>query len=428
MNDPKISSIASREVLDSKGRPMVEVDVRTNTGALGRGSFPCGTSVGSHEAHVLRDNENRFGGQGVRKAVRNVTEIILPSLAGKRVTQQQKIDNLLIELDGTPNKSCLGANAIYSVSIAVARAAANALSLPLYRYLGGENASTLPIPMFNVINGGVYGAINMEFQEFLLVPTAADSYAEALRMAVEVFYQLDGVIREQFGEAHLRTGHSAGYAAPTNDPATVIETLLTAVEKAGYKGRFRIGLDCAASHFYNRAEAYYAFRGNKRTQEEMIRYLEELSHSYAIFVIEDPLGEDDFPGFAEITKRLNLLISGDDLFVTNVERLKQGIRLGAANALVLKPNMIGTITESLETVRWAQEHGYVLIPSIRSCSGVDDPIPDIAIAVGAPLMKPGAPRSGERTACHNRLLRIEEELEGASRYPSFEALEHRVVT
>jgi len=428
MNEPKISSITPREVLNSKGQPTVEVDVWTNTGALGRGSFPCGTSVGSHEAQVLLDNENRFGGLGVKKAVRNVTEVISPVLAGKYVTHQKEIDNFLIELDGTLNKSYLGANAVYSVSIAVARAAANALGVPLYRYLGGEDAHTLPIPMLNVINGGVYGEIKMEFQEFLLIPTTADCYAEALRMSVEVFYQLGEMIKEKCGDACLRTGHSAGYAAAVNDPAEVIEILLAAVRRADYEGRFKIGLDCAGSHFYNRQEGYFGFRGNKLTPVEMIQYLEELSRVYPIFVIEDPLDEDDFRGFAELTQRLNLLISGDDLFVTNNERLKQGIRFGAANALVLKPNMVGTITEALETACWAKEHEYVVIPSIRSGGGIDDPIPDIAVAVGAQLMKPGAPRSGERTACHNRLLRIEEELEGTSRYASFEALEHWMIT
>ena len=419
MKNTKISSIKSREVLDSKGRPMVEVDVWCSDGSMGRGASPCGTSVGSHEAFVLRDSGKRFGGLGVQKAVKNVREIISPCLIGKEVQDQRLIDNLMVELDNTPNKSRLGGNAIYSVSIAVARAAANSLSLPLYRYLGDAEAYTLPIPAFNMINGGIYGNQYIELQEFLLVPTVAHSYAEAWRMSVEVFYKLNQVIKGRYGQKYIQTGHSAGYAAPINDPPEIIEILLQAVDEAGYGGLFKIGLDCAASHFYDSQKGYYIFRGKNTSRGEMIQFLNNLTQAYPIFMIEDPLYEEDFEGFAEMTKNMNILISGDDLFATNIDRLKKGINSSAANAIVLKPNMVGTISEALDTASWANKHGYVIIPSIRAGGSVDDPIPDIAVAVSAPLMKCGAPRSGERTTCQNRLLHIEEELGEVGRIAPF---------
>ncbi len=423
MENPKISLIKAREILDSKGRPMVEVDVWTTDGSMGRGSSPCGTSVGSHEAVVLRDGGDRFGGLGVQKAVSNVTETISQVLIGRSVKEQRIIDNLMIELDGTPDKSRLGANAIYSVSLAVARAAADSLGLSLYRYLGRDEANIMPIPMFNMINGGRYADRNIEFQEFLLVPAKAQSYSEALKMGVEVFYTLGAKIKKRYGHKYLQLGHSAGYAAPANEPAENIEILLSAAEEAGYGGVFTVGLDCAASHFYDKNQECYTLRGKKTSRDEMILFLENLANSYPIFMIEDPLDEDDFEGFAEISRRLTIIISGDDLFVTNIERLKRGIYLRAANAMVLKPNMIGTLSEALDAARYAKEHGYVLIPSIRAGGAVDDPIPDIAVAVSASLIKCGAPRSGERTMCHNRLLQIEEELGESSRFPSFEMFE-----
>lgn len=424
-DDPKISSITSRETLDSKGRPMVEVDVWTAGGSMGRGASPCGSSVGSFEAFVLRDSGKRFGGLGVQKAVRNVAEIISPALIGRNVREQRMIDNLMVELDGTGNKSRLGANAIYSVSIAVARPAANSLGLPLYRYLSEAEVDRLPIPMFNMINGGVYADRKVEFQEFLMVPTGAQYYSGALRMGVEVFYKLNTAIRKRYGQKYLCRGHSAGYAAPVNEPSEIIETLMEAAEKAGYEGKFKVGLDCAASHFYNSEKGCYNFRGKKTSRNEMMEFLEALVKSYPIFMIEDPLDEEDFEGFKEITKRMNILIAGDDLFVTNIKRLKKGIHVRAANAIVLKPNMVGTLSEALDTAGWARKHGYLLIPSIRSGGPCDDPIPDISVALGAPLIKCGAPQSAERTTCHNRLLRIEEELGGFAQFPSFEGLENR---
>lgn len=416
MRDPKISGIKAREILDSKARPMVEVDVWTTDDSIGRGASPCGTSVGRHEAFVLRNGGKRFGGLGVQQAVRNVTEVIGPAILGKSVYEQHMIDHLMIELDGTSNKSRLGANAIYSVSIAVARAAANSLQLPLYRYLGGPGVHLLPVPMFNMINGGDYSNTHVEFQEFILVPTGADRYTEALRMGVEVFFKLDETIKKRYGHHSLRMGSSAGYAAPTNEPAEILETLLDAVEAAGYKGMFKVGLDCAASHFYDEERVCYNFKGKQKSRSEIIQFLADLAKSYPLFMIEDPLNENDFEGFAEITKRLNLLIVGDDLFVTNIERLKRGIQIGAANAILLKPNMIGTLSEAMDAAQYAKEHSYCIVASGRAGGGVDDPIPEIAVAIGAPLVKFGAPRTGERIAKQNYLIRIEEELGESGRF------------
>jgi len=330
-------------------------------------------------------------------------------LLGRSVTDQRGIDRLMIELDGTAFKSRLGANAIYSVSVAVARAAAQSVRQPLYRYLAQKETYLLPVPMFNMINGKSASETLTEFQEFLLIPAEAQSYSEALRMGVEVFSRLEDVIRRRYGTKSLQIGSSAGYAAPTNEPAEIMETLLEASEEAGYGGRFRLGLDCAASHFYVEEEACYRFGGKRMSREDLIRILEQLTRSYPLFLVEDPLHEDDFEGFAQLTRRLNRLVVGDDLFVMNLERLKKGVAMGAANGLIVKPNMVGTLTEAMETALYAKEHGYCLIGSGRAGGG-DDPVPEVALALGASLVKFGAPRSGERIAKQNALLRIEEEL------------------
>jgi len=429
MGNPKIASLKSREVLDSKGRPMVEAEVLASDGSMGRGTCPCGTSVGSYEAVFLRDGGERFSGLGVRKAIRNVQEIIAPALVGTLITDQKKIDGIMRELDGTPDKSRLGANAIYSVSVAAARAAATSMSSSLFAYLGKMNPSflpALPIPARNMINGGAYGDRKVDFQEFLLMPVNAATYSEALRMSVEVFYQLEAVIRLRFGSRGLAYGHSAGYAAPVNDPAQIIETLLAATEKAGYGGMFTVGLDCAASHFYDEKKKRYSFRGEEIGRDEMIRSIVDLANSYPIFMVEDPLEEDDFEGFAALSKKLKIIVAGDDLFVSNLERLKRGILLGSANGVILKPNMVGTLSEALDFASRAIGQGYFVIPSIRSGGDAQDPISDIAVAVGASFMKCGAPRSSERTSCQNQLLRIEEELGSAARFQSFENLVSRL--
>jgi enolase len=422
MNRSRISRIKAREILDSKGRPMVEVDVWTEDGFFGQSASPCGTSVGKYEAAILRDGGKRFGGLGVQRAVKNVDEVIGPALCGKSVFEQKTIDQLMIELDATPNKSRLGANAIYGASVAVARAAAQSLGLPLYRYLGEEKTKTLPLPMFNMINGGPYSNALGEFQEFLLVPASAKTYAEALRMGVEVFYQVESVIKRRYGQNRLHFGHSAGYGAPVEDPAEIIEILLAAVDETGYKGMFKIGLDCAASHFYNSEKGLYRFGGKDVTREEIIQFLEGLAETYPLLIVEDPLNEDDFEGFAEITKRLDTIVIGDDLFATNLNRLKKGSSLGAANAMIFKPNMVGTLTEAMDTAAFAKEQGYLVVPSSRAGGSVDDPIPDLAVAIGASLGKFGAPQSGERTTYHNRLLKIEEDIREGVTLPSQDLL------
>jgi enolase len=417
MGDSFISEIKAREILDSKGRPIVEVDVWSDDGFLGRGSSPCGTSVGKNEAFVLRDGGKRYGGLGVQKAVHNVLEVISPALIGKSVYDQRTVDHLMIDLDGTQYKSRFGANAIFSVSIAVARVAARSLGLPLYRYLARNEVRILPRPIFNMINGGPYSSANVAFQEFLLMPTRAKTFADALRMSVEVFFQLGVTIERRYGKESVRCGHMAGFSAPTENPSELIKILLESSDQAGYGGQFEVGLDCAASHFYDKEHSCYEFMGKKVGRNELIEFLEELIKPYPVFMIEDPLDEDDFEGHAEVTRRFKLLVAGDDLFTTNVGRLKKGLETGAANAMVLKPNMVGTLTEALDAARFAQEHNYWIIPSCRSGVNPDDPIPDIAVAVEALLMKVGAPQTGERIAIQNRLLRIEEELGESAQFP-----------
>ncbi|MCX5823482.1 MAG: phosphopyruvate hydratase [Deltaproteobacteria bacterium] len=411
MTGTEIVKIKAREVLDSKARPMVEADVLTAAGALGRGASPCGTSVGRHEAFVLRDGDGRYGGLGVRKAVRNVMEVIGPALIGKDSLDQQAVDHCMISLDGTSDKSRLGANAIYSVSIAVARAAAASLGLSLFRYLGGVKACQLPVPLFNMINGGTYGSVSMAFQEFLFIPSGASTYSEALRMGVEVYAALGDVVACRYGRDRLLTAPSAGYGAPSEDPGEVLELLLDAADKAGYGGKCRVGIDCAASHFYDVSTGVYRFRRKDAGRQEIFRILEELAGKYPLFVVEDPVEEDDFEGMAELTQRLGgSVVIGDDLFVASLERLRRGVAVGAANAILLKPNMIGTISEALDTARYAREHGYRIVGSGRAGGGIDDPIPDISVAAGAVMVKFGAPRSGERLGKQNCMLRIEEEL------------------
>jgi len=423
MSCPKIKDIKAREILDSKGIPTLEVDVLTSDGHLGRGAAPTGISVGSHEAVVLRDGEPRFQGLGVQRALRNVVDVILPALRNRNVCQQHAIDSILIELDGTPDKSRLGANAIYSVSIAVARAAANSLGVPLYRYLNDSEKYTLPVPVFNMINGGRYGDREVDFQEFLLLPTGASSYPEALRMGVEIFYQVDKVIVRRYGGSSLEIGRSAGWAAPINKPAEILEILLESAEAAGYADGIKVGLDCAASHFYDQARARYRFKGGYVKRQELIDFLMSLANSSPLCLIADPINEDAFEGPAMLTTQLDhVLIAGDDLFVTNLDRLRKGVELGAANAIVLKPNMVGTISEALEVASYARAQGYQIIPAGRAGGTVDDPIPDIAVAIGAQLAKFGAPRAGEKVNKYNRLLQIHDELVDSASFPDINRL------
>ncbi len=422
MSGANIRTIKAREILDSKGRPLVEVDVITNDGCIGRGSSPCGTSVGSHEAFVLRDNEKRFQGLGVRNAIDNIYNLISPLLVNQSVFEQRKIDKIMIECDGTQNKSRLGANAIYSVSIAVARAASIAAKQPLFKYIGGINACRLPVPIFNMIHGGAYMGSQVEFQEFSIIPRNARSYSEAVMIGFEVLHELGRTIVERLGEKSLVIGMSGAYAAPLPDPGGIIEIILEAASRSGYKDHIGIHLDCAASHFYDSQKQYYRFQGKKIDRSELINTYIKLSR-YPLLVIEDPFEEDDYEGHAILSKSIDAEIAGDDLFVTNIDRLKDGIRCNAASVMIFKPNQSGTLSEALDVADFAQQNLIKILPSSRVGGSVDDPIPELSVATGAPFAKFGAPRTGERTSYHNVLLRVEEQLGSSARFEMIPFLE-----
>ena len=405
----EIEDIRAREILDSRGDPTIEVDVITKKG-FGRASIPSGASTGSNEALELRDGEDRYGGKGVKKAVENVNELIRPKLIGYDVREQRKIDEEMLELDGTEKKINLGANAILAVSLGVAKAAANSLSMPLYRYLGGSNARILPVPMMNVINGGMHAGNNLAIQEHMIVP-AAKRFSDAIQIASEVYHSLKKVLTDKYGKSAINIGDEGGFAPPMDNTREAFESLEKAVEEAGYSKKVFFAIDSAASEFYNDKEGYYEIDGRRLEEMELLDYYRELTEEYPIVALEDPFREEDFESFAEITDRLNIQIIGDDIFVTNVGRLKRGINMGAANALLLKINQIGTISESLDASELALRSGYGVIVSHRSGETEDTSIADIAVATGCGQIKTGAPARGERTAKYNRLIRIEEELD-----------------
>lgn len=414
-----IYDVVGREVLDSRGNPTVEVEVTLEGGASGRAIVPSGASTGAHEAVELRDGDkSRYLGKGVRTAVTNVDDIIGPELIGYEVTDQTRIDMRLLELDGTPNKSRLGANAILGVSLAVARAAADFLEIPLYRYIGGVQARTLPVPMMNIVNGGKHADNTIDFQEFMVMPVGAPSFAEGLRMGAEVYHSLKSVLHAR-GLA-TAVGDEGGFAPNLRDSSEAIEAILEAVHKAGYRpgDDIRIAMDPAATELF--ADGVYTFSGEgvKRTSDDMIRLYEELVRQYPIISIEDGLAEDDWDGWAALTKALGnrVQLVGDDLFVTNTTRLKRGIDGGIANSILIKVNQIGTLTETCEAVTMAQQAGYTAIVSHRSGETEDATIADIAVALSAGQIKTGAPSRTDRVAKYNQLLRIEDELGAASRY------------
>ncbi|WP_456482806.1 phosphopyruvate hydratase [Methanopyrus sp.] len=417
---PKITSVKAREVLDSRGEPTVEVEVELEDGTVGRAMVPSGASTGTHEALELRDGDDRYGGKGVRRAVRNVEEIIAPEIEGLDATAQPDIDRTMIELDGTENKSHLGANAILGVSLAVARAAARSLGVPLYRYLGGPTARRLPVPFMNVINGGEHAGNELDFQEHMIVPHGFESFSEALRAGVETYHVLGELLEEEYGPTATNVGDEGGYAPPMKDMVEPLDILMEAIEEAGYApGReIALALDAAASEFYDEDSGTYRAYGQEYTRDELIDVYEDLVSKYPIVSIEDPLHEEDFRGFAKITEELGdkIQIVGDDLFVTNPNRLRKGIEMGAANALLLKVNQIGTLTEALEAGELALQHGYGVMVSHRSGDTEDPFIADLAVALGCGQIKTGAPARSERTAKYNRLLRIEEDLAGAAEF------------
>ncbi|AKB56805.1 phosphopyruvate hydratase [Methanosarcina barkeri] len=412
----KIQKIHAREILDSRGNPTVEVDVFTPKG-FGRAGVPSGASTGTNEALELRDADpNRYGGKGVLTAVKNVNTIIQKELLGLDVRNQREIDELMIELDETDNKSNLGANAILGVSMAVARAAADSLNVPLYRYLGGSNAFTLPVPTMNVLNGGKHAGNDLAIQEFMIQPKGAETFYEALQMGAEIYHVLGKILEKKYGRSSTNVGYEGGYAPKMSESTEALDALAQAIEEAGYTDtEVTIGLDAAASEFYE--DEAYSIDGKKLSAPELMDYYVELVNSYPILSIEDPFYEEAFEDFEALTNELwDTIIVGDDLFVTNIERLSKGVDMGAANALLLKVNQIGTISEAFDAANMASRNGYTVIVSHRSAETEDTTIADISVAIGAEMIKTGAPARGERTAKYNQLLRIEEDLGEVAHY------------
>jgi enolase len=413
-----IATIIGREILDSRGNPTVEVDVVLKDGHRGRAAVPSGASTGAHEAHELRDGGKRYGGKGVKKAVAAVNGEIRTALTGFDAADQRGLDQLLRDLDGTENKKRLGANAILGVSLATAKAEANAQGLPLYRYVGGPEATLLPVPMMNIINGGVHADNPIDFQEFMIVPVGASSIAEAVRMGAEVFHAL----RHALKGAGLTTavGDEGGFAPNLTSTREALDFVMAAIEAAGYKPGedAYVALDVAATELFG--EDRYFLKGEKRslTSEQMTAYYAELVDAYPIFSIEDGMSEDDWEGWRVLTKALGgrCQLVGDDIFVTNVARLKQGIDQGIANAILVKVNQIGTLTETLDAVRMAQDAGYAAVMSHRSGETEDATIADLAVATNCGQIKTGSLARSDRVAKYNQLIRIEEELGGKARY------------
>jgi enolase len=416
---PHISYVHAREILDSRGNPTVEVEVGTESGFFGRAAVPSGASTGEFEACELRDGDkNRYLAKGVLKAVRNVRETIAPRLQGLDVTHQTAIDQLMIELDGTENKSNLGANAILGVSLACAKAASEASALPLYRYIGGSRAVTIPVPLMNIINGGAHADNNVDFQEFMIVPIGAPSFREALRYGTEVFHSLKKVLHSK--KLNTAVGDEGGFAPDLKSNAEALDVILTAIEKAGFKpGKdIALALDVAASSFCESKK--YKLDGEGKTLDSagMVDFLAKLAKDYPIISIEDGLDEHDWGGFVELTKRIGntVQIVGDDLFVTNVKRLREGIIQKAANSILVKVNQIGTLTETLETMEMAKNHSFTSIVSHRSGETEDTTIADLAVATNCGMIKTGSASRTDRICKYNQLLRIEEELGSLARF------------
>jgi len=425
MKKAKIEIIKGREILDSRGNPTVQVECILDDGTVGKAMVPSGASTGTREALELRDSEKRYGGKGVKKAVENVNKIIAPQLIGKSPFDQAEIDYLLINLDGTENKSKLGANAILGVSMAVMRAAANSLGIPLYRYIGGINARTLPVPFMNVINGGVHADNPLDIQEFMIVPAGAPTFAEALRYGAEVFHTLKKILKSR-GQV-TSVGDEGGFAPQIKTAKEAIETLLEAIETAGYKAGkdIYLALDSAASEFYENGK--YNFEGAQLTTEEMIAYYEKLVSEYPIISLEDPLAEEDWEGWKKLTEKLGTRVQlvGDDIFVTNPGIVRMGIREKIANSVLIKLNQIGTVTETIETMNLAYTAGYTTVVSHRSGETEDTTIADLAVGMNTGMIKTGSLSRSERIAKYNRLLEIEEELGKNAIYPGLNAIKNQ---
>ena len=422
-----IIKIHARQIFDSRGNPTVEVDVITESGILGRAAVPSGASTGEHEAVELRDGGKDYMGKAVSKAVANVNDTIAAHIVGSSVFDQEKIDQMMIDLDGTPNKSKLGANAILGVSLATAKAAANELGLPLYRYIGGVSAKTLPLPMMNIINGGSHSDAPIAFQEFMVMPVGAASFTQAMKMGSEIFHHLKKVLHDR----HLSTavGDEGGFAPELEGTEDALDTILLATKNAGYTPgeEVMIALDCAAAEFYKDGVYDYTLfegdKGVKRSSEEQAQYLADLSAKYPIISIEDGMDENDWDGWKSLTEKAGdkVQLVGDDLFVTNVERLGKGIELGIANSILIKVNQIGTLSETIAAVDMAHRAGYTSVMSHRSGETEDNTIADLAVALNTGQIKTGSASRSDRMAKYNQLLRIEEELEAKAYFPGVKA-------
>ena len=414
---PIIEQVGAREILDSRGNPTVEVELALTDGTFARAAVPSGASTGEHEAVELRDGASRYGGKGVEKAVNAVLDEIAPAVIGMSADDQRLIDQALLDLDGTPDKSRLGANSILGVSLAVAKAAAESAGLPLFRYVGGPNAHVLPVPMFNILNGGAHADTGVDVQEFMIAPIGAPSFKEALRWGAEVYHALKSVLKKQGLSTGL--GDEGGFAPDVAGTKAALDLITSAIESAGYKpgSDVALALDVAATEFFN-SDAGYAFEKETRDAAQMTEFYSGLLDTYPLVSLEDPLSEDDWDGWVALTKAIGdrVQVVGDDLFVTNPERLEEGIERGAGNALLVKVNQIGTLTETLDAVALAHNSGYRTMISHRSGETEDTTIADLAVAVGSGQIKTGAPARSERVAKYNQLLRIEETLGDAARY------------
>ncbi|OEY04242.1 phosphopyruvate hydratase [Corynebacterium sp. BCW_4722] len=416
-----IMHIFAREILDSRGNPTVEVEALLSDGSVGEAAVPSGASTGEHEAHELRDGDERYGGKGVRKAVENVNEQIADALIAVEADDQRVVDKLMCDLDGTPNKKNLGANAILGVSMAVAKAAADAAELPLFRYIGGPNAHLLPVPMMNILNGGAHADSGVDVQEFMIAPIGAETFSEALRMGTEVYHALKSVIKSKGLSTGL--GDEGGFAPSVDSTKAALDLIVEAIEKAGYTAgdEIALALDVASSEFFENGT--YNFEGGQHSAEEMAQVYADLVEQYPIVSIEDPLDENDWDGYVKLTEAIGdkVQIVGDDFFVTNPERLAKGIEMGAANALLVKVNQIGTLTETFDAVDLAHRNGYRTMMSHRSGETEDTTIADLAVALGCGQIKTGAPARSERVAKYNQLLRIEQILGDAAVYAGRDA-------
>ena len=417
----EIIDVVARQVLDSRGNPTVEAEVYLEDGSVGRAAVPSGASTGVYEACELRDGGDEYGGKAVMKAVTNVNTEIAEAIVGLNALNQTEIDQTMIELDGTPNKSRLGANAILAVSMAVAHAAADSLCIPLYRYIGGVNAKVLPVPMMNILNGGAHATNNVDIQEFMVMPVGAKSWSDALRMCAEVFHKLKTVLKEM-GTPAAGVGDEGGYAPNLARDEDALEAIVKAVEACGYKPHddFMIAIDGAVSDWYNEEDGKYHLPKSKKvmTREEMVAMYQGFVEKYPIISIEDGMGENDWEGWKMLTDALGdrVQLVGDDLFVTNVERVNKGISLGVCNSVLIKVNQIGTLTETLDTIQRANRAGYTAVVSHRSGETEDTTIADLVVAMNAGQIKTGAPSRTDRVAKYNQLLRIEEELDESAQY------------